>query len=65
MLAFTDKFAAVDPEDDTFVATSSKAGAGEIVQVRSLNVGDVAENVKDKGPPEEQGNLDQIEVNYV
>lgn len=53
----------VDLEDDTVVAISKRAGEDQILQIRSQTARDV-NPVKDV-PVEEQGDLRQIEVNYV
>lgn len=53
----------VDPEEDTVVAISKRAGEDQILQIRSQTTREV-NPVKDV-PVEEQGDLRQIEVNYV
>nr|CAD7458282.1 unnamed protein product [Timema tahoe] len=56
-------FMSVAPDDDSVVAEVKTAGAGEVLQLRSPAIRE-----KDKSgevPVEEQGNLSQVEVNYV
>lgn len=61
--AYNSCFMSVDREDDTVVALSKRAGADQIVQLRSqiIRETDKSEEI----PKEEQGGLSQIEVNYV
>jgi len=61
--ACTECFMSVDPEEDTVVALSKTAGEEQILQIRSQTVRDINPN-KDI-PVEEQGNMKQIEINYV
>lgn len=56
-------FMSVDHEDDTVVALSKRAGADQIMQLRSQIIKETDNS--DEIPKEEQGNLSQIEVNYV
>lgn len=49
--------------DETVVALSKQVGTEEILQIRSQTVREI--NPLKDVPHEEQGNLEQIEVNYV
>lgn len=53
----------IDPEDDAVVALTKQAGAEQIIQIRSQTVRDV--NPLKDVPTEEQGSLEEIEINYV
>lgn len=57
-----DGFLGVDDED-SIVATSRKAGPEQMLQIRSQTVKDT--NPQKDIPTEEQGGLDQVEINYV
>jgi len=61
--AYTECFLSIDPEEDTVVAVSRTASEEQIMQIRSQTVRAVNPN-KDI-PEEEQGNIKQIEINYV
>lgn len=54
---------AIDPEDDALVALRKVAGEAEVVVIRSCATKEKS-TVAD-GPEEEQGNLSQVEINYV
>lgn len=60
---YTECFMSIDPEDDTVVANGKKAGPEHVLQIRSQTVREV--NPLKDVPQEEQGSLDQIEINYV
>ncbi|GJQ69486.1 hypothetical protein Trydic_g6592 [Trypoxylus dichotomus] len=60
---YNDCFISVRLDDDAVVAINKKAGEENIVQIRSQTVKEV--NPLKDVPAEEQGNLAQIEVNYV
>ncbi|KAF5295320.1 hypothetical protein FQA39_LY13185 [Lamprigera yunnana] len=61
--ASTECFMAVDLEEDTVVAINKTAGEDNILQMRSQTVKTV--NPYKDVPQEEQGNVKQIEINYV
>lgn len=63
LLSYTDCFLSVNVDDDTVVAVSKKAGEDQILQIRSQTVRSV--NPMKDVPLEEQGNLAQVEINYV
>lgn len=54
---------AIDPEDDALVALRKTAGEAEIAVIRSSATQEKSA-VADV-PEEEQGNLSQVEINYV
>lgn len=54
---------AIDPEDDAVAALRKVAGEAEIAVIRSCSVQE--KNTGDELPTEEQGNLSQVEINYV
>lgn len=60
---YNDCFISIDDEDDTLVAKHKRAGQDNFIQIRSQTVREV--NPLKDVPTEEQGSLDQIEVNYV
>lgn len=60
---YNECFLSVDPEDDTVVANVKKAGPDQFIKIRSQTVKE--ENPLKDVPTEEQGNIKQIEVNYV
>lgn len=59
---YTECFISVDSEDN-IVATSRLAKADHMVQIRSQKVRDI--NPLKDVPTEEQGDVKQIEINYV
>lgn len=61
--AYNTCFMAIDREDDTLVALSKRAGADQILQLRTQIVREVDKT--EEIPTEEQGNLAQVEINYV
>lgn len=61
--SYTECFMSIDNEEDTVVATSKTAGNDQILQIRSQTIRTVNPN-KDV-PVEEQGNIKQVEINYV
>lgn len=63
LLSATGYFMSIDPEDDALVALRKKAGEAEFVVVRSCSVKEDKE--EEEIPTDEQGNLDQVEINYV
>ncbi|KAL3278812.1 hypothetical protein HHI36_016334 [Cryptolaemus montrouzieri] len=60
---FNECFFGVNPIDDAIIAKSKKAGENEILTVRSHTVREV--NPLKDVPTEEQGDIKQIEENYV
>lgn len=52
-----------DPEDDAVLANVKKAGSDQFVQIRSQSHKE--ENPLSDVPSEEQGNIRQVELNYV
>jgi hypothetical protein len=56
-------FMSVAPSDDSVVAVSRTVGSNEILQIRSHAVREASPGCN--LPEEEQGNLAQVEVNYV
>ncbi len=63
LLGPNSKFLSLDDSTESVVCDKSKAGEGEMINVRSN-----AEREEDKAeviPEEEQGNVGQIELNYV
>ncbi|XP_058448137.1 protein FRG1 homolog [Malaya genurostris] len=63
LLAANGCFVSVDPEDDAVVAIKKKVGDNEVCVVRSCAVRE-QKTTKDVAV-EEQGDLDQVEINYV
>ncbi|XP_044262761.1 protein FRG1 homolog [Tribolium madens] len=61
--SYSDCFMSINDEDDAVVAVDKKAGPEHMVQVRSQTVKDV--NPLKDVPAEEQGDLQQVEINYV
>lgn len=53
----------IDPEDDAVLANVKKAGIDQFIQLRSQTHKE--ENPLSDVPSEEQGNIRQIEINYV
>lgn len=53
----------IDPDDDAVLANVKKAGKDQFVQIRSQTQKE--ENTNSDVPSEEQGNIRQIEINYV
>lgn len=53
----------IDLEDDAVVANLKKAGSEQFVQIRSQT--QKQENPLSDVPSEEQGNIRQVEINYV
>ncbi|CAG9135383.1 unnamed protein product [Plutella xylostella] len=62
ILSALNKFVMVNPEDDSVVVSSTAAGEAEFCRIRSNKTREVNTNVL---PAEEQGNLAEVEVNYV
>lgn len=60
---YNDCFLSIDPEEDSVVANVKKAGPDQYIQIRSQTVRE--ENPLKDVPNEEQGNIEQIEINYV
>lgn len=56
-------FLAVDTEDDAVVALRKIAGEAEIAVIRSCTERETGST--EDVPVEEQGNLTQVEINYV
>lgn len=65
--AANSKFVSVSPEDDSFYAQSITAGQDEILKLRCNKdlEADIESKKKNKGPIEEKGSVEQIEINYV
>ena len=63
LLGPNNKFLTLDEESETIECTQSKAGQGEMVQVRSNS--QRAEDKEVFVPTEERGKVGQIELNYV
>ena len=62
LLSHLQRFLSAD-EEDNIVAKSQSAGVNEIIKIRSqLQKEEVNPN---EPPPEEKGNLKQVEINYV
>lgn len=59
---YTECFISIDSEDN-IVATNRHAKADHMVQIRSQTVRDI--NPMKDVPTEEQGDVKQIEINYV
>lgn len=53
----------IDPEDDAVVALRKVAGEAEFAIIRSCAVKE--KNTEEDIPTEEQGDLSQVEINYV
>ncbi|XP_047990443.1 protein FRG1 homolog [Leguminivora glycinivorella] len=62
ILSALNKFMCVSPEDDSVVAWNAAAGETEFCSIRSNKAKEVNTVVL---PDEEQGNLNEVEVNYV
>lgn len=60
---YNECFLSIDPDDDSVVANVKKAGTDQFIQIRSQAVKE--DNPLVDVPTEEQGNIKQIEVNYV
>lgn len=62
-MAANNCFVSIDPEDDAVVALRKKAGEAEIAVIRSSaqREGHTTVDV----PTEEQGDISQVEINYV
>lgn len=60
---YHDCFMTIDPEDDAVLANVKKAGPDQFVQIRSQTQKE--DNPLSDVPSEEQGNIRQIEINYV
>ncbi|XP_044761817.1 protein FRG1 homolog [Coccinella septempunctata] len=60
---YNDCFLSVDPDDDAIIARTKKAGPEEMVTIRSHITREI--NPLKDVPTEEQGDIKQIEVNYV
>lgn len=54
---------AIDPEDDAVVAMHKSVGDGEVCTIRTCAERKPEE--VDDAPPEEKGNLNEVELNYV
>ena len=63
MLGANNRFVGLDDESESIVCGSQKAGEGEMVKIRTQAERD--EDQKPVIPDEEQGNVGQIELNYV
>ncbi|XP_065095577.1 protein FRG1 homolog [Ochlerotatus camptorhynchus] len=63
LLAANGCFISVDPEDDAVVAIKKKVGENEVCMVRSCGVRE--EKTNNDVAVEEEGDLDQVEINYV
>lgn len=65
--AANSKFVSVSPDDDSFYAQSITAGPDEILKLRCNKdrEADIESKKKNKGPEEEKGSVEQIEINYV
>jgi protein FRG1 len=61
--SYSNCFMSVNDEDDAIIATDKKAGSAHMLQIRSQTVKDV--NPLKDVPAEEQGALEQVEINYV
>lgn len=62
ILSSINKFVSVDPEDDSVVARNLTAGELEFCNIRSNKSKEVNKAVL---PAEEEGDLAEVEVNYV
>ncbi|KAJ8929920.1 hypothetical protein NQ314_017354 [Rhamnusium bicolor] len=60
---YNDCFLSIDPEDDAVVANVKRAGPDQFIKIRSQTVKE--DNPLKDVPTEEQGNIGQIEINYV
>lgn len=60
---YNDCFMTIDIEDDALLANVKKAGSDQFVQIRSQTQKE--ENIHSDVPSEEQGNIRQVEINYV
>lgn len=56
-------FVAIDPEDDAVVALRKSVGEAEMCSIRTCAVRET--NPIDEPPAEEQGSLNEVELNYV
>lgn len=56
-------FVSIDPEDDAVVALHKSVGEAEVCSIRTCAVRET--NAVDEPPPEEQGSLNEVELNYV
>nr|CAH7729757.1 unnamed protein product [Callosobruchus chinensis] len=63
LLGYNDCFLSVDTEDDSVVANAKRAGPGQFIQIRSQSIKE--ENPLKDVPTEEQGKVNEIELNYV
>jgi hypothetical protein len=61
--SYSNCFMSVNDEDDAIIAADKKAGSAHMLQIRSQTVKDV--NPLKDVPAEEQGALEQVEINYV
>lgn len=61
--SFSECFMSIDDEDDAVIAKDKKASSNNMLQIRSQTVKDV--NPLKDVPLEEQGDLEQVEINYV
>ena len=61
--SYTEGFMSIQDDDDAVVAVDKKAGADHMLYIRSQTVKDV--NPLKDVPVEEQGDLEQVEINYV
>ncbi|XP_018578263.1 protein FRG1 homolog [Anoplophora glabripennis] len=60
---YNDCFLSIDPDEDSVVANVKKAGSDQFIRIRSQTVRE--ENPLKDVPNEEQGDIEQIEINYV
>ncbi|CAG9839730.1 unnamed protein product [Diabrotica balteata] len=63
LIGYNDCFLSVSPEDDTIIADAKKAGPGQYITLRSQTVKE--ETSVSEVANEDQGNVKQIEINYV
>lgn len=63
LLSESGHFMCIDPEDDACCALKKKVGEAEIVVIRCSAA--KTEEVVDEKPADEQGDLNQVELNYV
>lgn len=56
-------FVSIDPEDDAVVASRKSVGEAEVCCIRTCAVRET--NPIDEPPVEEQGSLNEVELNYV
>lgn len=61
--AANNNFLAIDPEDDAVVALRKNVGEAEMATIRTC--AEREKSTVSDVPDEEQGNLKQVEINYV